>query len=396
MGSGKIQLQTDKGIEDLTPYVRKFVYKNSLLTGHARWKLWYDTSQWDFWKNFMIGNGLRFTVRFTGQRDGKVSESPWLNLVVDQSKGDLQSTYLQGLIEGGGPELAMMNFGRRRAYVNVTASQVLQRIAVDHALQPDIAASSDIDFWYQTNEPDWTFMQEILKDYVPSANNRGDAYLNVSEQSFSVKAINFAAPSVRKFDLTQGDDRIPKVKYRYYGGQVARRGVVVEARGFDRDTGLAVVFTASPQSTPGAALADKAPQRTTDKKKVVVLASGSLGVIRNCAVRTQAKYSQRYFGVEISVLNDFTMRLRDMVEISMKDSEGNGAFTEGRYGVYEYLMVYSTSKIYTKVVGYRQEAYTGPVPATGAPVSRSSGADPYRLGSKTRQPTLVTAVPLGS
>ena len=395
-GSGQLLLLTEKGIEDLTPFVRRFVYKNSLLRGHTRWRLYFDTSQWDFWKNFMIGNGLQFQVKVTGQKDGNISDTGWLSLVVDLSDGDLRGTYMKGRIEGGGIELNMMLQDKRRAFYQTTASSVVKQIAALYQLVPDIQTTSILDNWWQANQTDWNFLQELMSDYVPSQNNRGDAYLNIEKRKLTIKPINFAAPSVRQYDLTEDDDRVFRVRFRYYGGQVARRGIVVEARGFNRATGLPAFYLASPITAPNAALADKLPQAIASQKKVVVCGTGNLNTLRAVALREQAKHTPRYYGMAMRVLNDLTIQLRDMVEISAKDADGAGAFTEGRYAVYEYQLSYSPERIVTTVVGYRQESYAGPQPATGAPVSMSMGSDTYRAGAGNFSPTKVAAVPLGS
>lgn len=393
--NGQIFLLTDKGIEEITPFVGRFVYRNSLLAGRVRWKLHFDSSQWDFWKNFMIGNGLQFQVQVVAVKNGTTVKSQWLSLVVDQSAGDLRSTQLRGRIEGGGIELDMMNEERRKGYVNTTASQIIQQIAAQYKLTPDIQATSAINSWWQANKTDWAFLQELMSDYIPSVSNSGDAYLNIDAQKLVVKSINFGSPSVRQFDLTESDDRVPSVSFRYYGGQVSRAGVIVEARGFDRSTGTPVTFTSSPTTAATAALADKLPQSLALKKKVVICSSGDMATVRATALRAQAQYAPRYYGLAIRVLNDLTIRLRDMIEISAKDDEGAGAFVEGRYAVYEYQITYSSSRIVTTIIGYRQESYAGPQVATGAPASQSMGTDQYKLGQANKQTVAKRAVPLG-
>ena len=394
-GSGSILLRTDKGVEDITPFVSGFTYRNSLLRGCTRWRLSFETPQWDFWKTLMIGSGLVFQVQVAGLRDGRTETSPWMSLVVDLSDGDLDSVRLRGMIEGGGPELGMMNQDNRRAFVNTTAGQVLRRIAAEYSLAAKIPPSTEISSWYQINETDWDFVNDVLEDYIPAQNARGDAFLNVSEGALNVVTINYAAPSVRKYDLTDGDDRVPKVRFRYYGGQVARSGVVVEARGFNRATGTAASYKADPQTAPGTALADRLPQSLASKKKVVLSASGEVETLRALAIREQAKFARRYFGIEVKALNDLSIRLGDMIEVSAKDEKGEMVFTAGRYGVFEYYLVYSLQAVYSKIIGYRQESYAGPVPATGAPASASSGIDRYRQGRTNVQPVVKTAVPTG-
>jgi hypothetical protein len=394
--SGTILLQDTTGIQDLTPYVSKFVYKNSVLLGHSRWKLFFNTSDWAFWKDLMIGNGLRFSIKVIGEKNGSKSETDWLNLVVDFSDGGLRSTQMKGFIEGGGAELTMMEEEKRKAYANTTASQIFQLVAAQYSLIPDVGSSSFVDTWYQANQTDWNFLQEVIDDYVSAQDNRGDAYLNIDGQNLVVKPINFALPSTRKYDLTQSDDRVTKVQFKYYGGQVTRSGIVVEARGFDRGTGLAVSFSASPVTAPSAALADKLPETLTGKKKVILTSSSSLEYVRIQALRAQAKYGNRYYGMAVRAANDLTVKLREMFEISMQDGQGSGAFTEGRYGIYEYIIDYRPTRIETNIIGYRREAYTGPQVAVGAPASQSVGVDQYRVGAGNFAPTTLKSVPLGT
>jgi len=145
-----------------------------------------------------------------------------------------------------------------------------------------------------------------------------------------------------------------------------------------------------------AALADKLPQSLAQKKIVIVCGSGNLDVVRSVAIRAQARNSSRYYGIAIKALNDITIKLRDMMEISAKDISGSGSFVEGRYAVYEYQLSYTLQKISTTMIGYRQESYVGPQQATGAPASQSMGTDLYKTGQGGLQPVTKQAVPLGS
>ncbi len=85
-----------------------------------------------------------------------------------------------------------------------------------------------------------------------------------------------------------------------------------------------------------------------------------------------------------------------MVEITLKDRAGKGSKFEGRYGVHEYVVSYSTKKVLTTLLAYRKEAYAGSIPAVGANVSQSVGVDKQRTQASGRAPTSLTAVPLGT
>ena len=364
--SGKIYLLQPGSNQDITPLVSRFVYKNSLLTGRVQWKLFFKAGNWDFWTNFLIGNGSLFSVRLESSRKGKKSETEWLDLTVDGSRGLIRSTGLRGVIHGGGAEIKMSYKAKRRAFSKTTVSSVIQRIAGEYALVSDVAADVVTSNWYQTNQSDWDFIRELMQYYLPAQNVRGDVYLNIDGRQLTVKPINFSSPATRQYDLTEGDDRVLKAPFRYYGGSVARKGLVVEARGFDRATGLPITFTASPSSTVGFALASKLPQAIADKRTVLVTPHSYTTLVQALAMRTQAQISNRYYGLSLTVLNDLTVKLRDMVELSLQDATGTASFIEGRYGVYEYIFDYSPQSVVTKVIIYRRDSFAGAQAATSS------------------------------
>ena len=108
MSKGSILVQTEKGVVDLTPHVKRFVYKNSLFVGAARWFLEFSTPLWDYWSDILVGNNLFLNVKVRHVRDEYTTETPWLGLVVDSSFGEVKGVNLTGSVSGGGAELKMM------------------------------------------------------------------------------------------------------------------------------------------------------------------------------------------------------------------------------------------------------------------------------------------------
>jgi hypothetical protein len=396
--SASIWLQDGANVVDITPVVSRFVYKSSLIKGYVQWRMKFRVFNWDFWKNFMIGNSLRFAVKIRDEWNGRSRETNWLPLVVDLSGSDLQSTRIDANVTGGGTELLMMNEEKRRSFPRMTASQVIQRVATDYVLKPNIRASTATKTWYQSNQTDWDLLQEVLTDYV-AFDGRGDSFLNIEGTNLIVQAINYAAPVKRFYDLTAPNrhKRVPKVSVRYYGGQVARKGgLIVEARGFDRSTGLPVTFTANPIVDNVAALKEKLPKKITAAKRVVITGRSDLRFVRARALREQAKYSIRYYGVAIKVLGELQIKLRDMISISVKDSDGKGSPNEGKYGVFEYTIDYALGRTQTTVVGYRREASVGPATSVGTPAMQPVGTDTDLSSGTPQRVTVKTSVPLGS
>lgn len=394
MRDASLLLQTESGIEDLTAYVSRFVFKSSLLLGRTVWSMKFASPLWDFWQQFMVGKGLTFNVKLQASRNDTESESPWLALAVDQSKAMLRPGKIYGTVSGGGGELQMMVQAKRKAYFNQTPTSVIQQIATSYALNPSVDATSLTKNWYQANKSDWEFLQEIMDYFIPSTTNRGDAFLNVEGMNLTVKPIEFAKPAVRKYDFSSGDDdRVVKVGVRYYGGQVDRKGgIVTEVRGFDETKGLPVTWTVSPATSSQPALASKLPKRITTNNRVVLDPHPSLDFIKARALREQARNGTRNFGIAIKVINDLTINLRDMIEISAADDDGVESPYRGRYGVYEYTFDYRRGGVDTTVVGFRKESYEGEQQATGADLSRSSGTDLQK--ARGQEQTKKVAVPI--
>lgn len=372
-------LQTETGVQDLTPVVTRFVYRNSLLLGRTVWVLQFASPKWEFWQNFMIGKGYVFNVKIKASRESEESETPWLSLVVDQSKGMIKGGRILGTVVGGGGELQMMNQTKRRAFYNMTITNAIQQIASDNGLVPSVGSSTARKTWYQANQTDWEFLQEELMPYfVPASSNRGDAFLNVEGRNLTAKTIEFAAPSTRLYNLSNAneDDRVVAVYFHYYGGQVDRGGgIVAEVRGFNPSTGTSVLWTVQPGSSSQPALAPKLPKRFAALKQAIIDPHSSLEFIKARALREQAKNGTRYYGVSVEVVNDLTVKLRDMFEISMRDEEGLESPYHGRYGVYEVIFDYKSQGVNTTIVGFRKEAYKGEQVSVGADLSRSRGKD---------------------
>lgn len=397
-GSTAFLFQDTTGVYDITPYVRRFVYRNSLLTGFARWTLFITATEWGWWKDIMIGNGLRFSLKIKHVADEFSTETEWLNLVVDTSAGVFHKTQMQGKVVGGGIELNMMEKTRRRAFVDQPISSIFQRIASGYQLVPEIDTSTGIQNWYQANQSDWDFLQELFDYFLSSTSGRGDVFFNVDNQTLYVKSINFAKPAVRQYAFTMGrqNDMSVSAQYKYYGGQVSRKGgLVIEARGFDRDTGLSVIYKATPILNPAPVLKDKFPKETSMVCRAYSVPTSNYNLVRARALREQAKFGMRYYGISILVLNELTIKLRDMMEVSIKDTKGDGAPQEGRYGVFGYKIDVDAGNIKTAVTGYRRESTAGPEYAVGPNVSQVPGGVDRQPSKVGRDSIVLTATSLG-
>ena len=163
-GKGQFLLQTPTGIQDVTPQVTRFVYRRSLWGGCVRWKLWFASGNWNAWKDIVIGNGLVLSAKIKSSFGSVTTESDWLKLVVDSSAESIQGMFVRGSIVGGSADLKMKEQQKRRSFPQATAAQVIQRIATEYQLIPDVGASSGIRDWWQTNQTDWEMLQEAM-DY---------------------------------------------------------------------------------------------------------------------------------------------------------------------------------------------------------------------------------------
>lgn len=144
------------------------------------------------------------------------------------------------------------------------------------------------------------------------------------------------------------------------------------------------------------ALAPRLPKSYAGKKRIVLDPSTDLASLRAKALREQARFAGRYFGVSVTVLNDLTVALREMFEISAKDQDGVALSMGGRYGVHAYRIEYVPREIRTRVIGFRQESYEGDAFAVGANVSQSTGMDKQKAQGGGQAATTLSAVPLGS
>jgi len=295
---------------------------------------------------------------------------------------------------------AMTRKSATKAYSLMTVDTILAQILSPYGFTPDTDTFSGIDTYYQLDETDYSFIKEQLWEMMASqTTGRGDIWWWFDEMQgqilFKAKAIDYQAPSMRKYTIGKGDDRLEKAPVAYYGGEIDRKfGAQVTVVGYDWKLKKLVTFTANKATTSSVpALGPFVPRQSAQNGLTLISAEDSLPLVKAEALAKWGRYGTRYFGMRIKSRGDLELPVGSMVEVEFEGGDPtNTVFVKGRYPVFEVEHEIENSALRTTVVCYRRDAYKGLDIPVGADASASRGTDKYLAsqGRKTQAPSTVS------
>jgi hypothetical protein len=385
---------------DVTPFVRRFLWRESMIEGGFTWEIQLATNFWEEWDNLILGReDPQFRLYFQ-RSDGTQDSTGWKTAVPDRSVVGYRSTALTFSVVGSDKRLNLSQLNRTRAWPASTVSEVIRDIGSEYGFDVLTERTTSRKDRWQSREFDWPFMARLARS-TSSGAGRGDMYLWLDEDQLCFQSPQLQNASERRHVMQEVENRVDRVVLAYQGREVDRQGgATLRGVGFDLDTKAAKVFTLdSGQASSLPALARRVPRVQADGLRVMASVSTSATDLEEVVRGRWGKLAPRYFSLRLDTRPDLVIKPATVVELQGTLGTSQDTPLLGRFAVLEvqHLLTAGDPKdkhsggLVTTVVGYRREAYAGDDEPTGAAVSQAGTRDRYRLGQEPTPSTTVIA-----
>jgi hypothetical protein len=272
---------------------------------------------------------------------------------------------------------------------------VVRAISSEHGFDTLIESTAHRTDRWQVHESDWSFISRLARS-TSSGSGRGDIYLWMDESKITFQAPQLQAPSARRHDMQEVENRVDRLVVSYQGRAVDRQGgATLRGIGFDLDTKTELVYTLDAgQAASLPALSSRVPRVQADGVRVMPTTSCSLTSLQEVVRARWGKFAPRYFSARLDTRPDLSVRMASVVEIQGTLGQSQDTPVLGRFAVLEVQHVLTAGLgggLVTTAVGYRREAYVGDDEPTGAGVSQVGTRDQYRLGQEPTPDVVVIA-----
>ena len=395
-GSGGIDMRVGQSVTDVTPFVRRFVWNESLIQGGWSWSMHFNTEDWSEWTPLLLGRDApAYRFRLKSQEGDLEITTDWKQAFVDGSREVFRGESMISLVHGQDARLTLRQKARTRAWPQTSVSDVFERVANEYGLAPAIDTSAPTRDRWQVREDDWSFMRRLLR-HTSTDSGRGDVYLWLDEQTLRFGAPVLTVPSARRHDLSEVENRVDRVSVNYSGRLVDRLGgATMRTVAYDLDNAKAKTFKVNPaEASTLPALARKVPRDPADGLRVIHTTEEALGFAESDARAAWGRAAPRYFTLRLDTRPDLTLRPGQLVEVQVNlDSRHDSPFL-GRFVVLEITHVVARSAIKTTALCFRREAFAGDADPTGSSAAQAGTRDRYRFGQQNRPSVVLQAVNL--
>lgn len=389
--------RTDGTAIDITPFVSRFSWTESLILGGFYWTIDFAAIQWREWDDLMMGRDER-TVQFRlrTEEDQGPQSTEWRTAVVDKSRAAFsQDISMLGGVKGGDAALRMAQTVRTRVFKDRTVSDVLSRIATDHGLLVDVEDTRGSRDWYQVREDDWSFARRLARQ-ASNATGRGDTYLWLDETTLRFQAPALSALSARRYDMAAVESRVDGYAATYHGREADRMGAAtLRGVGFDYLTKRAVTFdvdAGTAQSHP--ALAQRVPREMSAGLRVFPVSERTAPRVEEVVRARWGRTAPRYLALRVRTRPDLTLRPNNVISMESNLDERRETPFMGRYAVLEVQHVLTKGSIETAFTAYRREAQEGDAEPTGANADIPGTRDQFQ-NAGINPTTIVVAQEIG-
>lgn len=395
-GTGGIELRIDSATaRDITAFVKRFVWTESMIAGGFSWGIEFATEDWPEFTDLLLGRDtpvLRF--RLLSQQDGGVpATTDWRTAITDGSSAGIRGETFTGRAHGADRRLDMRQKARTRAWPQASVSDLVARIGADYgfAVQAADSTAGRRDRW-QLRQDDWSFLAQSVRE-VATSSGRGDAFVWLDEET-----LHFGAPSVqvasdRRHDMSEIENRVDRFVVGYQGREVDRQGgATLVGVGYDLDKQKAVIFKLDEgQTRTQPALASKVPRSQADGLRVLPVMEEGAALVEEHTRGKWGKVAPRYFSLRVDTRPDLTLRPGMVVEMQTNlDARHRTPFL-GRFVVLEVQHILAAGAITTVASCFRRESYEGEEDPIGAAVAQGATRDAYRLGQPDLPRTVLVA-----
>jgi hypothetical protein len=397
LGQGGVELQVDGQAREVTPYLRKFVWRESAIEGGFTWAASLSADAWRDWNDIILGVVRDLRWRFKVQEAGKDSSTPWRRAYVTHSATTFTSTVITFEVGGTDIRAEMKQLPRTRIWRQTAVSDVVAAMAKEHGLDSVVERTIGVRDRYQIRESDWDYLARLSATETTLDGGRGDAYVWLDGTTLRLGAAQAQARSDRRHNIDLVENRVDRTVVSYNGRHVDwRGGASLRGVGFDFETKSAVIFDlGAAQASSHPALAQRVPRDPAAGLRIFPTPDTSAEAVEGVVRSAWGKLASRYFTLRLDTRPDVALRPMMLVDVQGPATARHQTPLLGRFIVLEVEHVYDRGRATTTAVAFRREAYDGEADPTGASVAAAGTRDRYRFGGKneTRVVQVAEVVP---
>jgi len=378
---------------DITPFVDRFTWVESMIAGGFSWDLRIKAEQWAEWDRLMFGRDEpRYQFRLRVQGNANADTTEWRTAITDKSRaGFSQDVSMRAQITGADMRLLMAQQPRTRVWPSMRVSDVLSRIAGEHGLNAAVERSASQDTHSQLRMNDWAFARKLCR-VATVESGRCDSYLWLDEDTLRFGSPQLTDVSARRYDMSVSEDRVEDYTAAYFGREADRQGAArLRGVGFDWGSKKGVTFTmGTSQAQTQPSLASRVPRRMEDGMRVYSVFREETDVVEERVRSRWGRVAPRYLSLRVNTRPDLTVRPNEIISMEANLDVRRETPFMGRYVVLEVQHTFEKQSITTSMICYRREAQEGEAQPTGSNADTAGTRDHFEgAGTAARRTILV-------
>lgn len=380
---------------DITPFVRRFIWTESLIRGGFDWSFTFQAADWTEWVRLLIGQDERPRVRFrlSGFQENRETTTDWRTAIIDGSKSSYKGRTLRGKVWGADRRLLMMQTTRERTWRERTVSEIAAAMATEYEMAAEVERVTPRRTRWQIRKDDWSYLRSIVARHA-AASGRGDIFVWVDEETLRLGAPDLQAPSARRHDMSEVENRVDRLVVGYHGRAVDRAGgATLRSVGYDFDAKAGVVFTlGSVQAQTHPALGRRVPRPQENGLRVVAATEQGRDFVEGVARFRWGRAAPRYFSLRVETRPDLFLRPGAVLEAQATLGERQQSPLFGRYAVLEVRHELGRGGAITTVAScFRREGFEGEADPAGVSAAARGTTDRFRFGREDEQRVVLRA-----
>jgi hypothetical protein len=389
VGQDRLFMMVDGLEKDVTPWLSKFVWIDSLIDGGFSWEIQLASEFWEEWYRFMLGQTVAM-FRLVSYHGDIPTTTDWLLGIVDGSTSSYQGTRLVFIVWGADRRLELQQKTRTRAWPNASTSDVVRAIGSEYGVVVMAGDTEDRRDRWQIHRTDWDYLYNLANS-TEFPDGRGDVFLWMHNNFLLLGTPTLQQQSARRYDLSMFEDRLIRMTSTYSGRKVDRLGgATLHGVGYNFQAKTAVEYSMDlPATVPYPALAKFVPRMQFSGFRYVPVAEFRPDLVKSKVSGEWGHIASRYFSMRVDVRGDVLAIPGSTMDVLIGRGEGMGSPVGGRYMVLEVQHVLTAPSLnkpnsgglVTTLVGFRRESELGEEIPAGAFVAVTGSVDPYVTGA---------------